>query len=70
MAASCWAGDHETVRLNQGLDDLVGERCTCRACETSAADGWERERYGYYVGIAVGLRLARAVDGPLTGGGQ
>lgn len=51
--------------------DLSGaERCPCIACETATAAGWERERCAYYIGLASGLRLALAVDGPLTGGGR
>ena len=58
------------VRFVQALDDLGEERCDCRACEGYMEIGGKREEAAYYVGLAVGLRLARAVDGLLTGGGQ
>ena len=50
-------------RFFDAIDDLSHvKRCDCVKPE--------REEFAYYIGLAVGLRLARAVDGPLTGGAR
>ena len=60
--------DGAPVRLVEAIDTLTEKRCDCRACETNYEIGRDRERAAYYVGVAVGLRLARSVDGHLVGG--
>ncbi len=37
--------------------------CGCRHCEEANAVIWDRQRDAYRVGLAVGLRLARAMAG-------
>ncbi len=60
-------GEGPWVRFVQALDVLGEERCDCRACEANMDVESKREEAAYYIGLAVGLRLARAVDGPVTG---
>ncbi len=54
--------DAGPIRLHEAVDDLTGEtRCGCRSCEASNAVTADREEAAYYLGLAAGLRLARAV---------
>ena len=57
------ADDAGRVRLDEVCNHLTHkDLCGCEACETSNRLMWDRQRAAYFVGLAVGLRLARATD--------
>ncbi len=54
--------DAGPIRLHEAVDDLTGETlCGCLSCEASNGVTADREEAAYYLGLAAGLRLARAV---------
>ena len=70
IGGSLLAGDAGRERLDQACSHLTRkDLCRCEACETSSAVTWDRQRAAYFVGLAVGLRLARATDPVATDAG-
>ena len=56
--------DASCCRLTSAIDQLVGETlCGCAHCESSHEVALDRSENAYYLGLTVGLRLARATDG-------
>ena len=48
------------ARLEEACTALTGkDTCPCESCEASNVVTWSRQRAAYFVGLAVGLRLAR-----------
>ena len=50
------------TRLEEACSALSGE-ALCNCCEAFLEATWARQRAAYFVGLATGLRLARATDG-------
>ena len=52
--------DAGPVRLSEAIEDVSGiARCGCQYCEDANYDAMQREEATYYIGLAVGLRLAQ-----------
>ena len=52
--------DAGPVRLSEAIEDISGiTRCGCKNCEEANYDAMRREEATYYIGFAVGLRLAQ-----------
>ena len=50
-------------RLVQAIDAHAGETfCECRNCEGAFSVSLSRSESAFYIGLAAGLRLARAMD--------
>ncbi len=56
-------GEAGLVRLAEAIDHITGGKfCGCANCERAYSSALERSIAGYFVGVATGLRLARATD--------
>ena len=56
------------ARLVEAIDAHTGEKfCECQNCEKAFSVSLSRSESAFYIGLAAGLRLARATD---TGGAE